>query len=505
MDESSVKLLKEKKSFSIKDFLPLKFVYSAIFIIITGIILIVSKLIYESKVEDYKYNIDNKVSLNILKNFEVIYKQKIDSSFVVASALSHNIDIIQALKNNKASKLDLEVVLQDIKIKQEYVDMNIEIIDKGGFSFKRNWTYLAGDNVSDTNPNIKNIIQVPKTKTLLNTTKNGFTITNMIPIYDNGSFLGVLVTYTHLDNFADSFKDQGFNTVIILDEENSKLVYQNQSYSKKFIDNFYIVNSNASGYLLRLIEQNGIENFYKEWSDLFSTRLSNEHMISKFILKDIGGLPKAKMFIFKQYDEINYEDLEIIKKWYITISIFIILVLAFIIYYKYTARRLKDIIKKNSALVIINENLKEKTDLLDYNEKKVENLFNSQPNLMFMHNGKEITDINKRFMGFFNRFKTFDGFKTEHKCVSELFEKYEAPNYISEQYIEGIYWVDYILKNPKRLYKIVMHYKDAKTDEPHHFIVKLNEMHYAGQISERLIIIALVDVTQDLKNYKQLN
>ena len=85
---------------------------------------------------------------------------------------------------------------------------------------------------------------------------------------------------------------------------------------------------------------------------------------------------------------------------------------------------------------------------------------------------------------------------------SELFEPYDAPNYISTPYIDGLFWIDYILKNPKRMYKIVMSYKDKRIQVPHHFIIKLNEMEYARKVNDRLVIIALVDMTQDLQNYK---
>ncbi len=503
-DNSDEVLKEEKKSFKVKDFLPLKFVFSTIFILVTLMVLLVTKFIYESKLENYTYNIHSSMVSNILKNYEIIYNDKINNSFLIASLLSKNSDIIKSLLKNKSSLVDLTTVLEDIKIKQEYVDMSIELIDDGGYSFKRSWTYLAGDDLSKTDPYIKNLIQAPKKQTMLSTTKRGFTIINRIPIYNKGTFLGLLVTYTHLDDFADTFKQQGFNSVIVLNQEDSKKVYQNQSYSKKFIDNHYVVNSNASSYLLRLIEQNGIKNFYKSWDDTFSDIISNEHIVLKFDLKGIDGSQKAQMLIFKLFDEIEYRGMELIQKWYIIVAILLIFLIAFITYYLYSNMKFKDLSRVNTSLVITNEDLKEKTDLLDYNEKKIENLFNSQPNLMFMHNGTEITSANKRFMGFFNRFGNFDGFKEKHKCVSELFEKYEAPNYIWEQYIEDVYWIDYILANPKRLYKVVISYKDDKNDFAHHFIIKLNEMDYAGQVSERLVIIALVDITQDLKNYKSI-
>jgi len=108
-------------------------------------------------------------------------------------------------------------------------------------------------------------------------------------------------------------------------------------------------------------------------------------------------------------------------------------------------------------------------------------------------------------MFFFKSIKSTKSIKKTHKCVSEFFEEYDAPNYIWKQHIDGIYWVDYILQNPRRLYKMVMSIENRQgVQEQHHFIIKLNEIKYAGIVSERLVIIALVDMTQDMKNYKSL-
>ena len=189
------------------------------------------------------------------------------------------------------------------------------------------------------------------------------------------------------------------------------------------------------------------------------------------------------------------------KKAHIVATVILIVLLGFFLSYLYFLRKVKELKFENEELIHVNDDLKTKTDEMDFNDKKLDNLFNMQPNLMFMHNGREVTKVNKRFMGFFNRFGTFEGFKKKHKCVSELFEKYEAPNYVWEQRMENEFWVDYMLKNPRRLYKTVM----SINGDPHHFIIKFNEMEYAQHVTERVIIIALVDMTQDLVNYKTLD
>jgi hypothetical protein len=102
-------------------------------------------------------------------------------------------------------------------------------------------------------------------------------------------------------------------------------------------------------------------------------------------------------------------------------------------------------------------------------------------------------------MGFFRKYNTLENFKSHHKDISELFEQCEDPNYITNYLIDDVYWLEYILQNPKRLYKTIMSVDGTQ----HHFIVKVNEMQYVQSFKERYIVVALVDVTQDLKSKQE--
>jgi hypothetical protein len=97
-------------------------------------------------------------------------------------------------------------------------------------------------------------------------------------------------------------------------------------------------------------------------------------------------------------------------------------------------------------------------------------------------------------MGFFRRYKTFENFKDQHNDISELFEYIDHPDYIISKNIEDKFWLEYILENPKKIYKAIM----SVDDEPHHFIIKVNEMDYVKRYNERYIVVAFVDITQDI-------
>lgn len=506
MDENSTESLKQdKKSFAIKDFIPLKFIYSVVLIIIVVIILITGKFLYEKEVKNYKETLYSQISKKMVENCDNIYKDLLNNTMQLSYAISKNYDIKTSLLQNNPNKLNLPKVIESIKKDYGYEQYRIEILDKYGNNFQKSWTNELEGSVDYMRLKIAKFVEFPRAATYLYASSYGYNIQNMIPIYDHKKFLGIFISYFHFDDLVTKLKRSDYDAVIVLNKIDSSRVNNNRSHSKKFISDYYIVNANSDSYLERVIQEEGIESFYSKWDKIYRTINSEEYLITKYEIEDFFYKKKAQIFMFKPIKDINLDSIAFIKYKDILFTVMLIIISIFIIYYLYVKDSIATANKENSSLIMINEDLKDKTDQLDYNEKKVENLFNSQPNLMIMHNGFEITEANKRFMGFFHRFGTFDGFKKEHKCVSELFEEYDAPNYIWEQYIDGLFWIDYILQNPRRLYKIVMSTKNRQGEqEQHHFIVKLNEMKYAGVVSERLIIIALVDMTQDMKNYKTL-
>lgn len=472
-----------------------------VFVLISFLISYISKGIYNTKTDEYKNKIYTKINQKILDQYKVMLNEKLNTSTLISSSLSKNNSIKKSLVQNNTSYLDMDKLLDEMRTTKEYVDIQAEVIDADGISFKRSWTYLSGDDLVQNDPKLAHLIKYPRVDTTIEATKYGMTFTNKIPIYEKDKFLGLFGVNLHFDALVEVFVETGFNSVILLNEVDSKKIVQDLSYSKKFVGECYVVNSNANNYLLKVLKQNGVDKFCENWDKTFMINEQSDHLVSKFIIKNSDNVPIAKAIIFKSIDEINFEDLSFLQKAHIISTILLILMLGFLVNYIYLLKRVKEIQVENSHLVVTNDELKVKTDELDYKQKELDNLFDNQPNLMFMHDGKVITKVNQRFIkGFFRRFGTFEGFRKKHKCVSELFEYYDGPNYICEQTINGKYWVDFILDDPRKLYKTVM----SVDGDPHHFIIKLNEMGYNKQSADRSIIVALVDMTADWLYYNTL-
>jgi hypothetical protein len=161
------------------------------------------------------------------------------------------------------------------------------------------------------------------------------TFSTLIPLYNNNDFLGLFGINMHFNDLVDMANRDGFNSIVLLNEDDSKKITHDLSYSKLFIDNCYVVNSNADKYLVRLLKENSLDSFCKNWDEDYKISEKSDHLISKYIIKNEFGESIATIFIFKTIETIDLGDLELIQKAHIIGSALLILVLAFMMNYSY--------------------------------------------------------------------------------------------------------------------------------------------------------------------------
>ena len=318
------------------------------------------------------------------------------------------------------------------------------------------------------------------------------------PISDRNNSIDIFKVGIQLDEIVEKIEDKKLKVIIALNKKDSKNINLNLSHSRTFINNKYIVNKNFNKFYMKILEQSEIydnDNILK-----YVSKNNGIVFVKKFILS-INNNNAMYVYILKSVDDIDLAFSDTLIDLINIITALLILVIGLIIYNISGRRSNIDYFNQNKVLLKENKKLKLLSDQLDFNEKKLSNIFNLQPNIMFVSNGINIVQVNKRFMGFFRRYKTIENFRKHHHSVSELFEEYDSTNYISSGLIEGKNWLEYILEHPKRVYKTIM----SVDGEKHHFIIKVNEMKYAKKFKERYIIVAFIDITQDLNSKKITN
>jgi len=142
--------------------------------------------------------------------------------------------------------------------------------------------------------------------------------------------------------------------------------------------------------------------------------------------------------IYRKWIKIDYEEkIDYDLVWKIVVISFIILL--GIIYWN---RKLKIEIEEKE---IAQEKLSESKDF-------VSAIMNSQLDIIVVTNGKEINQVNQAFNDVLN-FKDLEEFKKEHKCISDMFDTKNDEDFLVP-IKNGIVWIDEILKNPSKSYKV---------------------------------------------------
>ena len=119
----------------------------------------------------------------------------------------------------------------------------------------------------------------------------------------------------------------------------------------------------------------------------------------------------------------------------------------------------------------------------------IQDIFDSQDNMLIINDGVNMTKANKKFLQFFSEYANLEEFRKEHHCVCEYFEKIDG--YIYD--FEDKKWIDYVLENPHKVHKA----KIRRGEKTYIFQIKISKIPKFKQV-----IIALTDIT-DVEIYKE--
>lgn len=166
-----------------------------------------------------------------------------------------------------------------------------------------------------------------------------------------------------------------------------------------------------------------------------------------------------------------------IRSTILLLIFFTLLTIIVILFYKF--------IKKTQIIDLQNEKLK-----LDINKKSkevavsknyFETIFNAEDNIIIITDGEHLKDANSAFFNFFN-YKNLEKFLSEHDCICDFFTKINDKRIIDKQ-IDGINWVNYILKHRNRDFKVFI-----DRDKKEH-IFKLNVKPLTLDEQKRVLIV----------------
>jgi len=210
------------------------------------------------------------------------------------------------------------------------------------------------------------MIKSPQIMNTISTGKFDMTFKSMVPIYDDNKFIGMFEVITHFNSIVKQLKRNAIESIVLVDKKYKKQL--TKPMTKTFVDDYYIANLNANTKLLAYI-QNKTDSFFNNQESYIIDYKFNKVMFF-YNIPDIEAKPMGTIITFKNFDEINMHDIELIKTnktFYLLLFILFMLLVGYYIVSKKVSNELDA--KVNERTVELR-----KKDKLLYEQSKMASL-----------------------------------------------------------------------------------------------------------------------------------
>ena len=265
---------------------------------------------YQKKIEEKNIEIYKTHTTKVKNIFRELVLQKQGKTSAITYILSQDKNVIEALLKNDKSTIDYTDTIKGIEQYDKYKNLWIQIIDKDGYSFYRSWTKKVGDSVSSIRDDVASMIKKPRAMNQVSTGRFDMTFKTILPLYHNKKFVGMIEAISHFNSIAQELKLMGIESIMLVD----------QSYKERFInpltglfiDDYYVVNENASQQLMNDIKDKGIEKFiYNKEYFIF-----NKYFIVTDQIRNIKNKPMGYFIFFSKVEDIDMSKVHQFKTTY---------------------------------------------------------------------------------------------------------------------------------------------------------------------------------------------
>jgi len=353
----------------------------------------------------------------------IISKQK--STIAIAISLSTNQQLANEIKTNNIKKHNYHNLITKFKDETFYKNIWIQILDKNLTSYYRSWSDKTGDNVATFRDDLVNVVKNKKISYSVAIDRFDFNIKAVVPVFLDGEFVGIIEIISHFNSIDKQLQKNGISSLVIADKRFKKQL--THPFTKIFMDDYYIANFDAKKRYIDYLKKHGIKNYLNN-----SYKIENSFLIISTTLYDKENQDIGYFVMFQNIKDIKSENLDFfVFKWLTFATIFIMTILIIIGFLLYKANRKQKYYYKN--------------------------IINSSTNIVVINNKKNILNVNNSFFKYFNDYKDLDEFKKEHNCICDFFS--EDDDYIQKE-MDGLNWVEYLLKNHKKSNKVKIKYHD---------------------------------------------
>ena len=466
-------------------------------IIASVLILFLLYILMEFFIKNIKDDRYSKIATQDINYIQTLIKEKQNTTDIIALSISNNQLLKEALLENNPDKIDIEYYSEQLRKSSDFKNVWFQIEDSEGKSFKRSWTPKRGDPLRNIRIDIDLMLKNPGIISNISTGKFDMTFKSMVPVFHEGKLIGIFEVITHFNSIARKLRANGIESVFLVDK-----IYKKQltkAFSKLFVKDYYVANMNAKPVLLDYLKKQQLELFL-DFEKNYKVDIDNNLLIVKYNLFDKLGRKMGHMLLFHNLSDIKTPAIGTIRMVFAFFAVIVVLFLLILNLYLVNTRNGEIIEKKNRKLSRLNEKHIQKISELQKQRDKTDKIFNTQPTITIITDGKVIRDANRSFLDFFDRFDSLSDFMLKYDCICDLFEKTSLENYISERVIDSMSWIDYVIENKSTLYKVIM----KKYGKDHHFIVNANRSDHIEENGKYLIVVSFLDITDEVRLHNDL-
>ncbi|WP_457746199.1 cache domain-containing protein [Sulfurimonas sp.] len=196
-----------------------------LFVLIFFVIAMSVLLLYKH-LETLKKQSIEKMVTKLLHDLNVQEMYSEDISFVVLTNISENKKIIQSLKehNRTIAITELQRIIAEYKKKTNIENLKIHMHTADVKAFVRSWKLNKfGDDLSDFRATINKVKLTKEPVFAFEIGRIGLTLRSLLPIIDNGKYLGSIEFIQQFDQVPQKFEKRGTDYLLLMNKSYSNI------------------------------------------------------------------------------------------------------------------------------------------------------------------------------------------------------------------------------------------------------------------------------------------
>ncbi len=285
-----------------------------------------------------------KQSIEMNDEIEHFIKQKQGITAAITFLISRDKTITEALLRNDPSPMDYQEIIKGLTTFSEYKNIWIHIIDRKGNSFYRSWLPKRGDYVAQVRKDVALMLEDPQPMSHLSTGKFDMSFKTMLPIFDNGTLIGIVEMITHFNSIAKKLQKRSIEPLILVEKKYTRQFIK--PFSNLFVGENYVANRGASKELMEKVEHSGVESFFS----IKKYRILDRYLVTTYNIPDIKGQPMGHAVLFYPINLVDISDLKTFELYFSLFIIALVIVVTALISRYFLVKQANDLLQFNRSL-----------------------------------------------------------------------------------------------------------------------------------------------------------